>query len=241
MILLVVIAVSVVAGAIQNIAGFGAGIIMMLIFPYFYGIIGAAAMNQGICTGMTILLALKYRKWLDPKVVALPIVCYLITSIGTLLFIKNIDLSVLSSIFGVFLMALSLYFLHFQKRVKLNPTPLAAIASGSIAGVLSGLFSLGAPAIALYMLAITDSRETYMGNLQPLFAITNFAGLSMRVVQHYYTMDMLLPAVFGFVALLLGQWIGSRIAGKMSGEKINQVIYLLVGISGAITLCKQLF
>ena len=32
-----------VAGIVQNIAGFGAGIILMMILPHFYGVLGAPA------------------------------------------------------------------------------------------------------------------------------------------------------------------------------------------------------
>lgn len=213
---------------------------MMLVFPYFYGIIGAAAMNQGICTGITVLLAVKYRKWFDLQIAALPTVCYLITSLTTLLFLKNMDVTTLASMFGVFLIALSIYVAFFQKNLNIRPTALVAIASGTMGGLLSGLFSLGAPAIALYFLMVTDSRETYMGNLQPLFALTNLAGLSMRIVQQYYTIDMVAPTVVGFIALLIGQWIGNRVAGRLSGEKMNQIVCFLVGISGVVTLCKQL-
>ena len=36
MTLLIVPLIFIVAGIIQNVAGFGAGTIMMLVFPYFY-------------------------------------------------------------------------------------------------------------------------------------------------------------------------------------------------------------
>ena len=48
--LLIVAALAAAAGAVQNIAGFGAGIILMLVVPDFYGILGAPALNIAICT-----------------------------------------------------------------------------------------------------------------------------------------------------------------------------------------------
>ena len=62
--LLIVAALAAAAGAVQNIAGFGAGIILMLVFPHFYGMLGAPALNIAICTLMTVMLAIRYHKHL---------------------------------------------------------------------------------------------------------------------------------------------------------------------------------
>lgn len=240
MMILIVGAVSILSGAIQNIAGFGAGIIMMLVLPYFFGLVGATSLSQAISTGMTIILAWRYRASLKPKWVLLPIVCYMATSLGVISIMGRINLSMLSIAFGVFLILLSAYFIFFQKNLHLRPTPLVAIGCGLAAGTLSGLFSIGAPVMALYFLAITDSRASYMGNLQPLLAVTNVASLSMRAARGFYTADMLLPTVFGFAALLFGQWLGSKAAGKLNGEHFNRIVYALVGFSGVVTVLKQL-
>ena len=152
----------------------------------------------------------------------------------------NIKLDLLSIAFGLFLIVLSVYFIFFQKSLKLRPTSFVAIVCGLVAGALSGLFSIGAPTMALYFLAVTDSRESYLGNLQALLAVTNIASLSMRVSRGLYTTDMLIPTAVGFASLLIGQWLGSKVAGRLTGEWFNRVVYALVGFSGVVTLVKQL-
>lgn len=232
--------VSIASGAIQNIAGFGAGIIMMLAFPYFFGLVGATTLSQAISTGMTMIMAWRYRAWMKPKWALLPIGCYMLTSLSVISIVGDINLNILSVAFGLFLILLSVYFIFFQKSLKLRPTPTTAIVCGLVAGALSGLFAIGAPTMALYFLAITDSRESYMGNLQALLAVTNIAGLSMRITHGFFTMDMLIPTIFGFIALLLGQWLGSKVSKYLVGERFNRVVYALVGFSGAVTLAKAL-
>jgi uncharacterized membrane protein YfcA len=108
------------------------------------------------------------------------------------------------------------------------------------AGTLSGLFSLGAPAIAVYFFSTTDTRESYLANLQFLFAVTNIASLGMRIAHGYYTQSMLLPTAVGFAALLMGQRIGDKISGHLDKEHFSRFIYSLVGLSGLISLLRQL-
>ena len=239
MTLLIVPLICIVAGIIQNVAGFGAGTIMMLVFPYFYGIIGAASLNQAICAGRTIGVFWLYRKNFRLSLALLPTASYLIASLSVLTIVSEIDLTVLSAAFGVALVVLAGYSLTSGQKIRMKPNAGSAIIAGSVAGILSGLFSLGAPVIALYFLSATQCRDSYMGNLQGLFAITNTAGLCMRIFRGYYSCCLVFPTVIGFLALLLGQWIGSKIAGNLDGQKINTIIYLLVGVSGAAVLVKQ--
>ncbi|MBQ2739799.1 MAG: hypothetical protein IJF36_06175, partial [Oscillibacter sp.] len=52
----------------------------------------------------------------------------------------------------------------------------------------------------------------------------------------------LFPAtVIGIAGIIAGKWLGLRIAEKMDGEKLKKIIYIFVGISGAVTLIQQIF
>ncbi|MCI9170272.1 MAG: sulfite exporter TauE/SafE family protein [Lawsonibacter sp.] len=231
---------AVVAGVIQNIAGFGAGIILMLILPHFFNMLISPAINAAICTGMTIILAVHYRKYTDYKRVWLPCVCFMAMSVSIIWVVSDIDLHLLGAAFGVFLIALSIYFIFFQKNIKVKPTAASAVCFGLLAGALSGLFSIGATAMALYFLAISRDRNVYIGNLQTLLAINNVVSLLTRALRGIYTADLILPTAVGFAGILLGQFFGSKIAGKLDAAKINLFIYILVGVSGIETLIKQL-
>lgn len=237
---LIVGGASVIAGIIQNIAGFGAGIVLMLVLPHFFSLIAAPALNQGISTLMTVILAKRYIKYMEPKQVFLPIACYIAASTCVIWIIKDIDLHLLAIAFGVFMILLSIYFMFVQKNLQLKPTPLTAVLCGLLGGVLSGLFSIGSTAMALYFLACNDKREGYMGNLQFLLAVTNVVSLCMRTLRGIYTIDLLLPTAVGFAGILLGQKIGGKLSSRLDPSVINKCIYILVGLTGLETLIKQL-
>ena len=196
-----------VAGIVQNIAGFGAGIILMMILPHFYGVLGAPALNTGICMVMTTLLAIRYRKYLS---------------------------------FGIFFIVLALYFMFVQKNLKVSGNPIVGAVCGLISGALSGLFSIGAPTMALYFRAVTEDRNHYFASLQTLLAVANTVSTITRINRGLYPADLILPSVVGFLGLLAGQFIGSKVGKNLDAEKLNKFIYIMVLLSGINTLVKYI-
>ena len=240
MIYLVVILVSFLSGTIQRIAGFGAGIIMMLVFPHFFGILKSAALNQAICITMTAYLAWKYRAWLKPRIFLLPAICCMCSSMLVISISDKIPLDLLSLLLGFVLLFLSFYFLFLQHNIHIQPTPRNGILCGLISGTFSGLFSLGAPINALYFLSVTKEREAYLGNMQLMFTLTNFVSLATRFAKGHLTPDMLLPTLLGLLSLMLGQQVGQRLSDKLSGPMFNQVVYSFVGVAGGVTILEHM-
>ncbi len=238
--LLIVAALTAAAGAVQNIAGFGAGIILMLVFPYFYGILGAPALNIAICTMMTIIMAIRYHRYLRLRDIAAPLPCFALASALVIPIAGKADLRLLGIAFGVFFILLALYFMFVQKNLKVSASPLTGAVCGLISGALSGLFSIGAPTMALYFRAVTEDRNHYFASLQTLLAVANTVSTITRINRGLYPADLILPSVVGFLGLLAGQFIGSKVGKNLDAEKLNKFIYIMVLLSGINTLVKYI-
>ena len=238
--LLIVAALTAAAGAVQNIAGFGAGIILMLVFPYFYGILGAPALNIAICTMMTIIMAIRYHRYLRLRDIAAPLPCFALASALVIPIAGKADLRLLGIAFGVFFILLALYFMFVQKNLKVSGNPIVGAVCGLISGALSGLFSIGAPTMALYFRAITKDRDHYFADLQTTMAVSNVISTSVRIQQGLYTPELVPPTVIGFFGILLGQYLGGKVRGRLDADSINRFIYLMVLLSGLNTLWKYL-
>ena len=80
-----------VAGTVQTLTGFGAGVIMVLLLSTQLGMIAAPAVNTSICLGLTTVLTVRYWKSIEFRKMALPIALYTVLSAVSIYFVTRID------------------------------------------------------------------------------------------------------------------------------------------------------
>lgn len=105
-----------IAGIVQGVTGFGAGIVMMMFLPLQYSVIQSAGVSSAICMILCAAMVYRYRQTINFKKILLPAVLYLIVSTISIIFAKSINQDVMKIILGIFLIALAIYFLFFSKK-----------------------------------------------------------------------------------------------------------------------------
>ena len=236
---LIILPLAALAGFIQAFTGFGAAAILMTALPYAFSMLQAPGVTQIICTFLAATMAWHFRKSINFKLMLLPTVIYTVASLVVVPFVKNFDLHVLTIIFGVFLVALSIYSLTLDKKLKVSGSVGALIGCSALSGVLGGLFGVGGPTMALYLIAVTQSKEEYLGTLQLLFVISNLAVTISRIANGIITLDIWPICLVGAVGILAGKHLGYKVGDKLDAEKTRTVVYLGVGLSGIITILQQ--
>ena len=227
---------SAAAGFLQTVTGFGAATVLMLVLPYFFDMAASPALSSSICMGLAASLALRFRHAIRLRLVLLPSLIYTAVSILA----AGADLRLLSIGFGVFLTALSVYFLFFGSKAALKSGRVSMVVCSAVSGVCAGLFSIGGPTMALYYLAVTERKEEYLGNIQFLFAVTYAAGLPQRVSSGAYTAALLPMTVLGIGAILAGRQLGLRVSERLDPERVKKLVFLYVGLTGILTLVRHL-
>lgn len=240
MVWLAVILFAFVGGILQTVTGFGAGVVMIMAFSRLFDITVAASLNTAICAVLSLSLAWQFRKEIQWKLIAVPEIPYILTSVLVIRTISSMDMSVLAVIFGIFLISLSVFFFFFEKRVHLQGTPPTALTCGAISGVFSGLFGVGGPLMALYFVTIMPGRVAYVASMQCFFLISNVISLITRFSEGLYTVSLFPITAAGIAAIMAGKWVGLRIADRLDGEKLKRIVYIFVGVSGAVTLLQQI-
>ena len=236
-----IIVAAIGGGVVHTITGFGAGIVMMAILPYFFGMIKAPAISSVICCCLSVMLAWKNRKLLRWKLILFSAAFYICASVLTISAVRYLDLKLLGILFGAFLVLLSIYYLFFANRFAV-PNSAGVLALCSIfSGVTAGLFGIGGPLMALCFLMRTESRESYTGNLQTLFVLTGLSSLITRIANGIFSLNMIPAVVLGVFSIRLGKWLGTKIAERMDAERLKKTIYLFVGFSGILTLAEQIW
>ena len=227
-------------GIIQPLTGFGPAVILMVAAQYFFDITIAPGVVAAICMFQSGIMAWNRRKSIDLKQILPPIALYTVCSLAVINLLGSMDLHVLTAAFGGFLMLLALYFLFIAKRVSLKPGLAAGMLCSGFAGCCAGAFTVGGPMMALYFVAIARDKDTYVANMQFLFAATNLTNLAMRAVRGLYGAQYLPVTAVGVIFVLVGMVIGSALSKRMSGDVARQVVYIGVGVSGLVTLLQQI-
>lgn len=225
------------AGAVQTVTGFGSGVVLIMVLSHLYAMASASSLNTAICLALSASLTWSFRRSIAWKQVFPPAVPYFITSVLAIRLLPSMDMTVLAVVFGLYL--LSLFFLFFESRIRLTGSLPTALVCGGVSGIFAGLFGVGGPLMALYFLTVTRGREVYVGTLQFFFLLTNLVSFATRLSEGLYGLDLLPVTLLGILGVTAGKGLGLLIAEKLDGGKLKQLIYIFVGISGAVTLAQQ--
>ena len=229
------------AGMAQTVTGFGSVVLMMLMFPFFFDMLDAPSLALAINMLYCLVLCWKFRRNIDFKAALWPTVTYSAVGFAVSGLVKDADLRVLVIAFACFLMLLSLYLLFLSRKVRMNRPGLAVgIGCGVLAGISSGLFAIGGPPMAPYMMAATKDHKSYVASMQFLFAVTNIANLVGRMVNGVFNWSLWPYIAVGSGCIIIGMYVGEKVAKHLSPEKLRIVVYTFVGISGLILLLQQL-
>ena len=231
---------AVAAGMVQSVAGFGSGIVLSLAFSRIFGIDVAPVLNTSICIYLTATLTWRYRKSVQWRKIVLPLVPYILFSVGSILLIRWLNLRVLGILYGCFLLFLAVFYLFLSKRIRVKPTVPTAVFCGGISGVFSGLFGVGGPILALYLLETASTRIQYIADSQCIFTIINICNMITRIANGMYTAELLPYTAVGILGISVGRRLGLSFAEKIDQDNFKRIIYCIVGISGIITLSRYL-
>lgn len=236
---LIILLSAAMAGAIQTVTGFGAAVLLLLVLSQFFDMLTAPAVNMLVCIFLTMVLSWRYRKHIQFKLILIPLIPYLISSTLTTLVIDKIELRVLGILLGVFFLLLGVYHLLLAKRIKSSATPGEGVVCGFVSGILASMFGVGGPLLAVYLLGASDSKESFTGNLQFIFLISNCVIFFNKLLKGFFSASLLPITLVGALGVLVGQWIGARFTDKLDPNRMKQIVYAFIAVSGVITILQN--
>ena len=224
------------AGIIQGVSGFGSGTVQMMILPLLFPLNEAAGIGGMVSCALTAVLFFRYRKYVKPRKIILPIILYTLGSYCSISFSTLVDQALMKRVMGVFLIMLSCYFLFIRKTDLQKVGFVTAAVFSIVSGICDGLFSIGGPLMVILFLARSDSKEEYLGNTQAHFFVTLFINCTLRVYKGIITAVHVPYILVGIAFVGIGGLVASRIADRIDGEKLKRIVYWCVGIAGIVNL-----
>ncbi|MFQ6791964.1 MAG: sulfite exporter TauE/SafE family protein [Thomasclavelia sp.] len=229
-----------IAGFIQSVSGFGAGIIIMSVLPYFFTVLQASAICNFISIFLCAMITLNYKEHIKKELIVKPGIFFIIGATLAIYFSKSLNLEFLKLILGLFLIFLAFYFMLFNDKVQIKANLLTMFICGFGSGFCDGLFSIGGPLMVLYFLGLLKRKEEYLATISAFLLIVCCYNLSLRILWGIFTASLLVFSFLGILGVFIGVNLGNRVVNKIDVIMLKRITYLLIGVSGLTTFISAL-
>lgn len=236
------VAVLVGAFAVRSAAGFGAGLIAVPMLAFILPISTAVS----VATVLTTLTSVQQvsRDWRHIAWQQFAVLMsYTIVGIGAgLYFVKLLDEHTLQRSLGAFLILYSAHALWKGTASPLLPArwqQALAAAAGICGGFFSALFGGGVgPIYVVYFNTLRMERIAFRVTMSAVVLIGGFARLAGYASYGFYKGSTITLLAIGLPLVIIGSWVGDRVARWLSVRAFSRVVGVLVLLSGIALLVK---
>ena len=225
------------ASFVQRTIGFGFGIFIMTALPFLMPSYGEAVTLSGLLslTSATVVMLkyIKYVTWLR----LLPMVAaFVLFSTIAICLLDRIEGQSMRIFLGIMLIIISIYFTFFKDKLQMiiRPTKRWQLGTGSVSGIMGGLFGMHGPPVVLYLISSEPDKDHYMGMIQTYAVITNITMIIVRAISGYVTPAVGTTYLYGLsglaIGIIAGNWAYSRIPNRL----FTYIVYAYICISGII-------
>ena len=232
---------SIGASFVQRTTGFGFGIFIMTMLPFFLPTYGEATTLSGLLAITTsAVIVWRMRSYVTWKRLWPILLTFIVVSTITIFALTHIGDHILKRILGVALILISIYFALFSQKIKLPTTKKAAIereksdagigssereqarpkvkvqvSAGTLSGLMGGFFGMQGPPAVLYFIQSEPSKEHYMAMAQTYFLIGNVMMTFVRAYNGFFTTTVLTDYCFGLGGVVIGTTLGAYSEQKL--------------------------
>lgn len=229
-----------VAAFLQTSIGFGFAIFSMVLLPLVYPYGEAIALMKAIGLVNTVYLSTKYRHSIEWRTMLPLLIPTLILGISFTYVSLSLDTRLLRIGLGCLLILLSVYFLRYASTLSIKPTPINGVAMGLISGVSNGLFGIGGPPAAMYLLPAIGEKIAYMATIQAYFTLCNVTNLAVRVANGALDSSHAGAILVGWVSAAAGTAAGLWAFKRLNLLHLKRIVYGFIGLNGVWIIIQEL-
>ena len=228
---------SIGASFVQRTTGFGFGIFIMTMLPFFLPSYGEATALSGLLAMTTSLpIVWRLRRFICWHRLWVILLTFIVVSAVAIFWLTSIEDQLLHIILGCVLVLTSIYFAVFSQRIKLPATRSVQIGAGGLSGLMGGFFGMQGPPAVLYFISSEPSKEHYMAMAQTYFLIGNAMMTLVRLYNGFVTPAVLDGYLYGIGGVALGTMLGAYVFSRIPTRLFRYIVYAYIGISGLVML-----
>ena len=205
-IVIAIFLLSIGASFVQRTTGFGFGIFIMTMLPYFMPTYGEATTLSGILTITTsAVIVWRLRRFVTWQRMWPILLTFMVVSTMAIFVLTRIEDHILRQILGAALIVISIYFALFSQKIKLPTTKQVQVEAGTLSGLMGGL----------------------IGNVMMTL---------VRAYNGFFTTTVLTDYCFGLGGVIIGTTLGAYVFKRIPNRAFRYVVYVYIGVSGMIIL-----
>ena len=213
---------SIGASFVQRTTGFGFGIFIMTMLPFFLPTYGEATTLSGLLAITTsAVIVWRMRSYVIWKRLWPILLTFIVVSTIAIFALTHIEDHILRRILGVALIVISIYF---------------ALFSHTLSGLMGGFFGMQGPPAVLYFIQSEPSKEHYMAMTQTYFLIGNVMMTFVRAYNGFFTTTVLTDYCFGLGGVVIGTTLGAYVFKRIPNRIFRYIVYAYIAISGVVIL-----
>ena len=235
---LILIVTSVVGGVVMSVCGFGFGAVAMSVLPYFLPYQQAVSLAALSGSFTALMICVPNHKYINWRILAPCAIVGVIAARAAVMMSISVSGGIMMKALGAALVAIAVYSVFFGDKIHIRPTVASGAVAGLLGGAMSGLFAVGGPPIAVYMLACTDDNDVYRSTISAHFFATTIVSTLTRWQNGIITMHTLNTWLIMLAGILLGIFLGNRIFHRLNARRLRLCVYTYLAFSGLTMLVK---
>lgn len=229
---------TVAGGIVASVCGFGFGAVAMAAWPYFLSYHQAVAVSALCGASTAVMIAIPHWRSINMKILLPCAFSGLFFSAASAVLSLGAAEKVMIRALGIMLIVISCYSIFFGGRIRIKGTPLAGLTAGAIGGACAGLFAVGGPPVAIYLLSSTCDNQEYRATLNAHFCFTSGVATFMRWRSGVITPTTVQLWLLVVAALVLGIFLGNKIFKRLDARRLRLAVYGYLAVSGVTMLFK---
>ena len=222
----------VIAYTVKGLTGFANTLVFSTIMSFSpaINIANITPIELVLGTPSNIFIAVRERKGFRWRVVV-PLAGLMVAGcIPGALFLKFGNPELIKMLFGVGVTLVGLQTLLTEK-LNLKPNRVALCAIGIIAGIMCGMYGIGALLVA-YVTKTTKTPEEFRANVCFVFILVDIFRTILYVSTGIFTAEIFMWALKLAPFMIVGMGVGTVLAKKIRADIVKKIIMVMLVLSG---------
>ena len=231
---------TVLAYFVKGLSGFANTLVFTSILGFAQNNVNISPVELGIGTPSNVIMTIRYRKHLIPKVYISLTFLVLAGSLPGAFLLKNVNAQYIKIVFGVIVILLGIeMFMRDAGKMVIKDSKVFPIIIGLLSGILCGLFGVGA-LLAAYIGRATETADEFKANISAVFLADNIFRIIVYSVLHVLTFDTLKMSLILIPFMLIGLYLGMLSGRFLNDKMVKKIVIILLIISGISLIATNL-